>query len=99
MFTGKGPFPGVIDIFGGIGGLTEFRASLLASRGFATLALAYFGYEDLPCVLGPIDLEYFEEAAELLLKHPKVLSSYKFLYQMILLGDFVTELNSPSAMR
>ncbi|XP_054842990.1 bile acid-CoA:amino acid N-acyltransferase [Eublepharis macularius] len=70
--AGQGPFPGVIDIFGGIGGLTEFRASLLASRGFATLALAYFAYEDLPFVLGPIDLEYFEEAAEFLLKHPKV---------------------------
>ncbi|KAL8203002.1 UNVERIFIED_CONTAM: hypothetical protein K2H54_035127 [Gekko kuhli] len=70
--AGNGPFPGVIDIFGGVGGLVEFRASLLASRGFATLALAYFAYEDLPSVLGPMDLEYFEEAAEFLLKHPKV---------------------------
>nr|XP_056704822.1 bile acid-CoA:amino acid N-acyltransferase [Euleptes europaea] len=70
--AGNGPFPGVIDIFGGIGGLVEFRASLLASHGFATLALAYFAYEDLPSALGPIDLEYFEEAAEFLLKHPKV---------------------------
>ncbi|XP_077201456.1 acyl-coenzyme A amino acid N-acyltransferase 2-like isoform X2 [Paroedura picta] len=70
--AGQGPFPGVIDIFGGVGGLTEFRAALLANRGFATLALAYFAYEDLPSALGPIDLEYFEEAAEFLLKHPKV---------------------------
>ncbi|XP_060093119.1 bile acid-CoA:amino acid N-acyltransferase [Heteronotia binoei] len=70
--AGQGPFPGVIDIFGGVGGLTEFRASLLASRGFATLALAYFGYEDLPCCLGPMDLGYFEEAANFLLNHPKV---------------------------
>ncbi|XP_015261700.1 PREDICTED: acyl-coenzyme A amino acid N-acyltransferase 2-like [Gekko japonicus] len=68
----NGPFPGVIDLFGGVGGLVEFRASLLASRGFATLALAYFAYEDLPSFLGPMDLEYFEEAAEFLLKHPKV---------------------------
>ncbi|XP_074053713.1 bile acid-CoA:amino acid N-acyltransferase [Macrotis lagotis] len=70
---GKGPFPGVIDLFGGIGGLTEFRASLLASRGFATLALAYFAYEDLPSELNVVDIEYFEEAVNFLLGHPKVL--------------------------
>ncbi|XP_078528027.1 bile acid-CoA:amino acid N-acyltransferase-like [Lissotriton helveticus] len=70
---GDGPFPGVIDMFGGVGGLTEFRSGLLASRGFATLALAYFAYDDLPGSLTEVDLEYFEEAADLLLKHPKVL--------------------------
>ncbi|KAJ1168970.1 hypothetical protein NDU88_000882 [Pleurodeles waltl] len=70
---GDGPFPGVIDMFGGGGGLKEFRSSLLASRGFATLALAYFAYDDLPGSLSEVDLEYFEEAADLLLKHPKVL--------------------------
>ncbi|XP_078528069.1 acyl-coenzyme A amino acid N-acyltransferase 1-like [Lissotriton helveticus] len=70
---GDGPFPGVIDMFGGIGGLVEFRSGLLASRGFVSLALPYFGYDDLPHVLHEVDLEYFEEAAELLLKHPKVL--------------------------
>ncbi|XP_078528033.1 acyl-coenzyme A amino acid N-acyltransferase 1-like isoform X1 [Lissotriton helveticus] len=70
---GDGPFPGVIDMFGGAGGLMEFRSGLLASRGFATLALAYFAYDDLPDTLTEVDLEYFEEAADLLLKHPKVL--------------------------
>ncbi|XP_039399891.1 acyl-coenzyme A amino acid N-acyltransferase 1-like [Mauremys reevesii] len=69
---GEGPFPGLIDMFGGMGGLTEFRASLLASRGFAALALAYFAYEDLPSFLDEVDLEYFEEAANILLEHPKV---------------------------
>ncbi|XP_038625750.1 bile acid-CoA:amino acid N-acyltransferase isoform X2 [Tachyglossus aculeatus] len=69
---GKGPFPGIIDMFGGIGGLVEFRASLLASRGFTVLALAYFGYEDLPKDALEVDLEYFEEATNLLLKHPMV---------------------------
>ncbi|CAM2114679.1 unnamed protein product [Caretta caretta] len=69
---GEGPFPGLIDMFGGVGGLTEFRASLLASRGFAALALAYFAYEDLPRCLDVVDLEYFEEAANILLGHPKV---------------------------
>ncbi|XP_020857906.1 bile acid-CoA:amino acid N-acyltransferase [Phascolarctos cinereus] len=70
---GEGPFPGVIDLYGHIGGLIEFRASLLASRGFATLALAYFAYEDLPKTAEVVDIEYFEEAANFLLRHPKVL--------------------------
>ncbi|XP_010001150.1 PREDICTED: bile acid-CoA:amino acid N-acyltransferase-like, partial [Chaetura pelagica] len=69
---GSGPFPGVIDMFGGAGGLIEFRAGLLASRGFAVLALAFFAYEDLPSSLAQLDMEYFEEAAELLLRHPQV---------------------------
>uniref|UniRef100_A0A8C0CR96 Bile acid-CoA:amino acid N-acyltransferase n=1 Tax=Balaenoptera musculus TaxID=9771 RepID=A0A8C0CR96_BALMU len=59
---GEGRFPVVIDLFGGIGGLIEIRTSLLASHGFAVLALAY------------LDLEYFEEDANFLLRHPKVLS-------------------------
>ncbi|XP_006864778.1 PREDICTED: acyl-coenzyme A amino acid N-acyltransferase 2-like [Chrysochloris asiatica] len=69
---GEGPFPGVMDLFGGIGGLVEFRASLLASHGFVVLAIAYFAYEDLPQQLLEVDLGYFEEAANLLLAHPKV---------------------------
>ncbi|KAM4877152.1 bile acid-CoA:amino acid N-acyltransferase-like [Thomomys bottae] len=70
---GEGQFPGVLDLFGGTGGLLEFRASLLASHGFVTLALAYHSYADLPSPLEKVDLEYFEEAINLLLKHPKVL--------------------------
>ncbi|VFV22558.1 acyl-coenzyme a amino acid [Lynx pardinus] len=69
---GEGPFPGIVDLFGGRGGLVEFRASLLATHGFAVLALAYFLYEDLPKELEEIDLEYFEEAANWLLAHPKI---------------------------
>ncbi|KAJ7344223.1 hypothetical protein JRQ81_000173 [Phrynocephalus forsythii] len=69
---GPGPFPAVIDLFGGVGGLIEFRAGLLASKGFAVLALAYFGYDDLPQSMTEVDMEYFEEAANVLLEHPKV---------------------------
>ncbi|XP_051017923.1 bile acid-CoA:amino acid N-acyltransferase [Acomys russatus] len=69
---GKGPFPGIIDLFGSYGGLFEFRASLLASHGFAVMALAYFAYEDLPDTLLVEDLDYFEEAANFLLAHPKI---------------------------
>lgn len=67
-------FPGVIDLFGTAGGLIEFKASLLASHGFAALALAYFAYEDLPKVLTEIDLEYFFEACDWMLAHPDVMS-------------------------
>ncbi|KAM3938318.1 acyl-coenzyme A amino acid N-acyltransferase 1-like [Leptodactylus fuscus] len=69
---GEGPFRGVVDMFGGVGGLMEFRSSLLASCGFASLALAYFAYDDLPRLLITVDLKYFEEAAQLLTSHPKV---------------------------
>ncbi|KAM3938320.1 acyl-coenzyme A amino acid N-acyltransferase 1-like [Leptodactylus fuscus] len=71
---GEGPFPGVIDIFGAVGGLVEVRPCLLASRGFAAFALAYYGYDDLPKTLDHIDLNYFEEAVNFLVNHPKVTS-------------------------
>ncbi|XP_078595622.1 acyl-coenzyme A amino acid N-acyltransferase 1-like [Branchiostoma floridae x Branchiostoma japonicum] len=69
---GEGPFPGVIDMFGSTGGFADYRSALLASRGFATLGLAFFGYEDLPNDMSDVDLDYFEEAADWLLGHPKV---------------------------
>ncbi|XP_075470404.1 acyl-coenzyme A thioesterase 5-like [Ascaphus truei] len=69
---GEGPFPGVIDMFGDDGGLVEFRSSLLASRGFASLALPYFAFEDLPPGMTEFHLEYFEEAAKFLVRHPMV---------------------------
>lgn len=59
-------------MFGAAGGLVEYRASLLASRGILTLALAYFRYDDLPRSLDRFELEYFIEAAEWLYRHPKV---------------------------
>ena len=66
--------PGIIDLFGTAGGLIEFKASLLASRGFATLALAYFAFEDLPKVPTEVELEYFFEACDWMLAHPDVMS-------------------------
>ncbi|NXP20114.1 ACOT2 thioesterase, partial [Scytalopus superciliaris] len=69
---GDGPFPGVIDMYGDEGGLVEFRSSLLATRGFAALSLPYFDFEDLPKVMKEFRLEYFEEAARFLQRHPKV---------------------------
>ncbi|XP_068163613.1 bile acid-CoA:amino acid N-acyltransferase-like [Antennarius striatus] len=39
---GPGPFPGVLDMWGGGGGLVEYRSSLLASHGYASFVLEYF---------------------------------------------------------
>ncbi len=54
------------------GGLSERGAALLASRGFAALALAYFRAEHLPQDLIEIPLEYFETAIRWLQRHPSV---------------------------
>uniref|UniRef100_A0A8C3YQ11 Uncharacterized protein n=1 Tax=Catagonus wagneri TaxID=51154 RepID=A0A8C3YQ11_9CETA len=67
-----GPFPGIVDIPGVGSGLLEYRASLLAGKGFAVMALAYHGYEDLPKGIENVHLEYFEEALNYLLGHPQV---------------------------
>ena len=46
----EGPFPTIISMYGGMnkGQVVEERSALLASRGFASLALAFFGAKDLP---------------------------------------------------
>ncbi|XP_070370121.1 acyl-coenzyme A thioesterase 1 isoform X3 [Equus asinus] len=67
-----GPFPGIVDVFGAGGGLLEYRASLLAGKGFAVMALAYYNYDDLPKSMESLHLEYFEEAVNCLLSHPQV---------------------------
>nr|XP_006817065.1 PREDICTED: acyl-coenzyme A thioesterase 2, mitochondrial-like [Saccoglossus kowalevskii] len=59
---GSGPFPGIIDMYGALGGLLEMRASLLANYGYAVLALGYCRYKDLPENFLRIDLDYFEES-------------------------------------
>lgn len=52
--------PAIVDLYGTRGGLNELRAALLASRGFVTLALAYFNYKDLPNRIDDVELEYFD---------------------------------------
>ena len=53
--------------------LTLPPTALLASRGFASLALAFFKYDDLPQTTENLDLSYFEEAVEVLLAVPGVI--------------------------
>lgn len=68
-----------MDLFGVGGGLLEYRASLLAGKGFAVMALAYYNYDDLPQSMEAMHLEYFEEAVNYLLRHPEVRPCLSFM--------------------
>jgi len=67
-----GPFPGVILLSGSSGGMNLGMARTLASNGFATLALAYFRYPELPGSLVEIPVEYFKGAIEWMKARPAV---------------------------
>uniref|UniRef100_A0A3Q4H150 Acyl-CoA thioesterase 19 n=1 Tax=Neolamprologus brichardi TaxID=32507 RepID=A0A3Q4H150_NEOBR len=69
-----GPFSAMLDLWGMGGGLSEYRSALFASRGFASLSVAYMGHKDLP---GPPDIMsvgdlYFKSAFQLLQDHCQV---------------------------
>ena len=64
--------PGVIVFEGAQGGLHEHTAALLASHGYATLALAYYGTEYLPSDIVNIPLEYVESAIKWFVSQPGV---------------------------
>uniref|UniRef100_A0A668ABW8 Uncharacterized protein n=1 Tax=Myripristis murdjan TaxID=586833 RepID=A0A668ABW8_9TELE len=59
---GPGPFPAMLDLWGMGGGLYEYRSALFASRGFASLSLAFLGHKDLPGPLNRINVgdKYFK---------------------------------------
>ncbi|NP_001188466.1 acyl-CoA thioesterase 18 [Danio rerio] len=67
---GPGPYPGVLDLWGGGGGLVEYRSALLASHGFASMALEYLSPDELRTA--DVDVSYFENAYQILQNHPKV---------------------------
>jgi dienelactone hydrolase len=67
-----GRYPAVIMLGGSGGGLDESTAQLLASHGYATLALAYFRYDSLPPDLEEIPLEYFGKAIAWLKNQPVI---------------------------
>jgi dienelactone hydrolase len=71
---GDAVFPAAV-VFGGSGGGflgADTTAALLASRGIACLALAYFGLPGLPPGLAEIPLEYFATAIRCLATRPEV---------------------------
>ncbi|XP_071370989.1 peroxisomal succinyl-coenzyme A thioesterase-like [Centroberyx affinis] len=67
---GPGPFPGLLDLWGGGGGLVEYRAALLASHGYVSMALEYFSPNELGTDIG---LSYFEKAFTIIQEHPQVI--------------------------
>lgn len=69
-----GPHRAVLVVGGSNGGLgwSQEMAGLLASRGYAALALAYFAAEGLPPTLDRIPLEYFGTALDWLSVQPGV---------------------------
>ncbi|KAF4095293.1 hypothetical protein G5714_024371 [Onychostoma macrolepis] len=69
---GSGPFPAVLDLWGGQGGRVEYRSALLASHGYVSLALEYIGILTAAGKLHHVDNTYFETAFKFLQKHPKV---------------------------
>lgn len=57
---GPGPFPGLLDLWGGGGQLVEYRAALLASHGFASLTLNYLSLKITEETGKLVDNQYFE---------------------------------------
>ncbi|ROL46628.1 Acyl-coenzyme A thioesterase 4 [Anabarilius grahami] len=57
---GSGPFPAVLDLWGGQGGRVEYRSALLASHGYVSLALEYIGILNAAGKLQHVDNTYFE---------------------------------------
>jgi len=74
------PLPVILSLSGSNGGLSENRAQLLASHGFAVLALGYFGVEGLPSHLENIPIEYFARAFNWIKEQPNLDSSHIGLF-------------------
>ncbi|KAM9468195.1 acyl-coenzyme A thioesterase 1-like [Clarias gariepinus] len=71
---GPGPFPAVLDLWGGGGGLVEYRTALLASHGFVAFALDYIKHLDFSQeTKGIISSHYVEVAYQIMQDHPKVI--------------------------
>ncbi|CAJ1054548.1 peroxisomal succinyl-coenzyme A thioesterase-like isoform X2 [Xyrichtys novacula] len=69
---GPGPFPGLLDMWGGGGGLLEYRSALLASHGYVSLALEYFSPGELQTA--DLQIQYFEVSFNIVKDHPQVIS-------------------------
>ncbi|XP_070775662.1 acyl-coenzyme A thioesterase 5-like [Enoplosus armatus] len=96
LFTppGGGPFPAVLDLYTFGGGLSEKRASLLASRGFVVLTVALYGHDDMPKKIKEVHLDYFEEAIELLKQQDKVGSKGVGIISLSKSGDLALSVAS-----
>ncbi|CAN9498827.1 unnamed protein product [Ophioblennius macclurei] len=72
---GPGPFPAILDLWGGGGQLVEYRASLLASHGLAALAIDYLTAKVVKETGQMVTFQYFETAYKYLEEHPQILGS------------------------
>ncbi|MEM7116896.1 MAG: acyl-CoA thioesterase/bile acid-CoA:amino acid N-acyltransferase family protein [Chloroflexota bacterium] len=70
--SGTTPRPALLVLGGSGGGVDTQKGMMLASHGYATLALDYFGDPPLPESLTEIPLEYFETALSWLKKQEGV---------------------------
>ena len=72
--SGRGPFPGVVVVGGSEGGRAsaDVVAAALASRGVASLAVAYFGLEGLPTFHHEVPIENVHRAIHWLCAHTDV---------------------------
>ncbi|MBE2224708.1 MAG: acyl-CoA thioesterase/BAAT N-terminal domain-containing protein, partial [Anaerolineae bacterium] len=66
LFTpaAEGTYPALLILGGSGGGIDSAKAAMLASHGYVTLALDYFGEPPLPVELSEIPLEYFKTAID-----------------------------------
>ncbi|XP_051239453.1 peroxisomal succinyl-coenzyme A thioesterase-like [Dicentrarchus labrax] len=87
--SGPGPFPGLLDLWGGGGKLVEYRSALLASHGIASLALDYLTPKITMETGKMVDNQYFETAYRVLQQHPQVLGS-RIAMMGLSLGTSVT---------
>ncbi|XP_034540880.1 bile acid-CoA:amino acid N-acyltransferase-like [Notolabrus celidotus] len=64
---GQGQFSAMLDLWGLGGGLVEYRSALFASKGYASLSLAYVVHEDLPGPKKRVNIgdSYFKAAFQL----------------------------------
>lgn len=58
--VGPGPFPALLDLWGGGGGLVEYRSALLASHGYVSLALEYMTPKSTGSTVQHVGNDYFE---------------------------------------
>ncbi|XP_039457492.1 peroxisomal succinyl-coenzyme A thioesterase-like [Oreochromis aureus] len=67
---GPGPFPALLDMWGGGAGLLEYRSALLASRGYVSFSLDYLWSEYLSA---DVEFKYFETAFNIIRNHSQVI--------------------------
>jgi dienelactone hydrolase len=91
---GEGPHPGLLVLGGSVGGLPETFAQMFASHGYATLALAYFRYEELPGELQSIPLEYFQTALQWMQSQASIQSDQIGVYGISKGGELALLLGS-----